>query len=175
MSQNIEIKAKVDLSTILEKVKTLTPLSSPQIIFQEDIFFNSDSGRLKLRKFSEGNSELIYYKRENTTGPKTSNYEIYRPENSNELENFLNNSFGKRGIVKKKRTLYLHNNTRIHLDEVEYLGTFLELEVMVIDNYSLDDCKKIAEGLIKHLNISKEMLIDKAYIDILEAKNKVNI
>lgn len=171
MSRNIEIKAKVNLSIVEEKVKKLQNISNPEIIIQEDVFFFHNEGRLKLRKFTNGNSELIFYKRSDDYGPKTSDYQIYKSSNTSELESFLNNSFGMRGIVKKIRKLYLYKNTRIHLDKVDNLGEFLELEVMVIENYSLHECQKIADELISYLEITNEMLIDKAYIDLLEDQN----
>jgi len=170
MSKNIEIKAKVNLDDIEKKVVLLKNISTPQIILQEDVFLNHNEGRLKLRKFPNGKSELIFYKRDNLNGPKSSEYYIYNSTNTKELQNFLINSFGLRGIVRKTRKLYLLNNTRIHLDKVDSLGEFLELEVIVNDEYNETACKKTADDLINYLQISEEMLIDKAYIDLLEEK-----
>ena len=34
-------------------------------------------------------------------------------------------------VVEKKRRLFLYKNSRIHLDEVRGLGTFIEFEVLV--------------------------------------------
>lgn len=168
MSKNIEIKAKVNLNEIEKKVVLLKNISTPQIIIQEDVFLNHNEGRLKLRKFPNGKCELIFYKRDNLNGPKSSEYYIYNSTNTDELQNFLINSFGLRGIVRKTRKLYLFKNTRIHLDAVESLGEFLELEVIVNDEYDETACRQTAYDLINYLQISEEMLIDKAYIDLLE-------
>ena len=167
MPINIEIKAKIDnVESIKRKIDKLNTTPAVEIK-QEDIFFNTVKGRLKLRKFSEKSGELIYYLRNNLAGPKRSDYHIYKTDEPNTLRKVLEYSLGIRGVVRKKRLLYLVGNTRIHLDEVENLGSFLELEVMLSQGQDEKSCHTIANEIIKKLDIDKKDLVDKAYIDLI--------
>ncbi|MBK7190771.1 MAG: class IV adenylate cyclase [bacterium] len=93
-----------------------------------------DSGRLKLRAFAEGHGELIYYRRADAVGPKESFYTIAPVEDPDALRRALTLALGAVGRVRKRRTLYLVGRTRVHLDRVEGLGEFLELEVVLLDD-----------------------------------------
>jgi len=171
MPVNIEIKSKVNNFEVLKaKIESLYNIK-PQEIFQDDTFFNIEKGRLKLRTFSKDKGELIFYERSNSSGPKRSDYFIYKTENPYELKKLLQISLGIRGVVRKKRFLYLVDNTRVHLDEVENLGTFLELEVVLNTEQTENEGKEIAKDFMDKLNIDKKDLIDLAYIDLLEKQN----
>lgn len=78
----------------------------------------------------------------------------------------LSSSLGIKGLVRKKRHLFLLGQTRIHVDSVENLGEFLELEVVLDDKQDFADGEKIAKELLKKLEISEEDLITGAYIDL---------
>lgn len=72
--------------------------------------------------------------RPNVTGPKTCSYKQIRlSENINELNELLTEALGNNGVVKKIRRLFLVGQTRIHFDNVEGLGDFMELEVNKIN------------------------------------------
>ena len=111
---------------------------------------------------------LIYYERENCSGPKPSNYFISETPDPNSLKIILSSVLGIRGIVRKQRFLYIIGNTRIHLDEVEGLGTFLELEVVLSGGDSLEQGQTIAAELMTTLGIQNTDLREGAYIDLLE-------
>ena len=168
MPTNIEIKAKVpDLEILRRKVEKLDVKETNEI-FQEDTFFKIEKGRLKLRVFSNNQGELIYYLRDDVDGPKKSIYYIYNTNEPKILKNLLEFAIGIRGVVKKRRLLYLVGNTRIHLDEVENLGSFIELEVVLSDEQYDNEGIAIANNLMVKLGIQKKDLIDKAYIDLME-------
>jgi len=168
MPSNIEIKARVHNFELLKrKIEALYSIKAEEI-FQVDTFFRIEKGRLKLRTFSKTKGELIYYLRLNSTGPKRSDYYIYKTDNPEELKKLLEISLGIRGVVRKKRSLYLVGNTRIHLDEVENLGSFIELEVILSPEQTEIDGKNIAENFMKELDIKEKDLIDIAYIELLE-------
>ena len=138
-----------------------------RLIVQEDTFFVVPHGRLKLRKLSSTSAELIYYERENGPGPKESRYSIYPTSEPESLKAVLGTSLGVRGIVRKTRTLYMVGQTRIHLDEVEALGSFVELEVVLQANQSHADGVRIARELMAKLEIQDSELLEEAYIDLL--------
>jgi predicted adenylyl cyclase CyaB len=71
-------------------------------------------------------------------------------------------------VVRKKRWLYRVGQTRIHLDEVEGLGTFLELEVMLRPDESEGDGRATAATLMARLGIRESDLVPGAYMDLLE-------
>jgi len=97
-----------------------------------------------------------------------SEYGIYETTNPSGLRSFLGDTLGVRGIVRKRRWLYRLGETRIHLDDVEGLGAFLELEVVLADDQSKEDGARMADRLFAELGIPPEDRIDRAYIDLLE-------
>jgi len=170
MNKNIEIKARISDFLLVEKKAASLAGQQPDLILQEDIFFNVPKGRLKLRKFTSELGELIYYERENSLLPKESHYQRSRTNEASTLQETLAGALGIRGVVRKKRRLYMVGQTRIHLDEVEDLGSFLELEVVMDLEQSLEDGVQIAHGLMEQLGVNEEDLIDGAYIDLLEMR-----
>jgi adenylate cyclase len=167
MQQNIEIKAR--LENIDRTRMAVEQLASygPELLQQEDIFFLTRRGRLKLR-IQDQSGELIYYERDDQAGPKTSRYlrlPVSAPELAREMLGIVH---GIRGIVRKSRTLYRIGAARIHLDKVENLGDFIELEVVLQPEQSVEDGVRIARDLINQLEISEGDLVQGAYIDLLD-------
>lgn len=169
MPVNIEIKAR---ATHFERQYALAEAladGSVQLLLQEDVFFHVPMGRLKLRLFSDHDGELIAYERPDQSGPKSSHYRIFPTEDPLALKRVLTESLPIHGIVKKRRSLFLVGRTRIHLDEVESLGKFIELEVVLEEGMSPSQGRGIVNTLMVGLEIEAESLIDTAYIDLLEA------
>jgi predicted adenylyl cyclase CyaB len=170
VGRNVEIKARVsDLDALEAKVAPLAD-SGPQVILQDDTFFPCPRGRLKLRAFADGKGELIAYQRPDTTGVKTSTYAITPVTDSGEMVSTLAESLGVLGRVRKERRLYLAGPTRIHLDRVEGLGTFMELEVVLGREQDSAAGEAIAAGLMQQLGIEPADLISGAYMDLLAAE-----
>lgn len=169
MAANIEIKARIsDPGLITEKVEALCD-SFEGAISQEDIFFNTAEGRLKLRVLAEDRGQLIYYERPDTTGPKLSEYHISETKEPANLQDVLDRALGVRGIVRKTRQVYWSGQTRIHLDQVDNLGAFLELEVVMDPDQRPQEGEAIAVAIMAELQISQDDLVKGAYIDLLEA------
>ncbi len=172
MGRNVEIKARVDdPKEIAERVRSIAD-QGPDALRQIDTFFRCPNGRLKLRRLREshrdGSAELIFYRRPDTVEPEESHYVLAPTNAAASLEAALTGALGTRGEVRKKRLLYLAGQTRIHLDEVEGLGAFLELEVVLEENQTPEDGLRIARELMKVLKIPAENLVAEAYIDLLE-------
>jgi predicted adenylyl cyclase CyaB len=168
MARNVEIKVRVtEPGALRERVKTMAD-GPAEVLDQRDVFFCAPEGRLKLRRFPDGRGELIAYCRPDATGPALSDYRIHRTEASESLEGFLAELFGIRGEVRKRRFLYLIGQTRVHLDEVEELGAYLELEVVLSDDQTEVDGARIAERILGELGMSDAERIACAYIDLLE-------
>jgi predicted adenylyl cyclase CyaB len=167
LPSNIEIKAHArnfeEINVRAEKLSD-TPV---QVLPQEDTFFNTPQGRLKLRVLAE-HAELIYYTRPDQDGPKRSDYHITRSNDPDNLKRVLELAYGIRGVVKKTRYLYLVGQTRVHLDDVDGLGQFMELEVVMQDGQGDAEGQEIAEVLMSALGVERSDLIDGAYMDLLE-------
>ena len=167
MPSNIEIKARArNFEEIRARAANLSD-TAVQVIFQEDTFFQTPHGRLKLRILSD-HAELIYYTRPDQNGPKRSDYHLTRSHDPENLKRVLDLAYGIRGVVKKTRYLYLVGQTRVHLDDVDALGQFMELEVVMQDGQSDAEGQAIAEGLISALGVERSDLIEGAYMDLLE-------
>ena len=172
MPTNLEIKAKIaDFARTRALAEALsdTPV---EILVQEDSFFylpNASQGRLKLRRFSPSRGELIFYRRDDCAGPKKCIYDIVSTDVPDGVKSMLAHALGVRGTVHKTRLLYRVGQTRIHLDKVERLGEFLELEVVLRSDQPEMEGRKIASALLERLAVSKEDLIERAYIDLLVA------
>lgn len=170
MPANIEIKARVaDPETLLAAAKNLVG-AEPEIIKQTDTFYRVATGRLKVREFADGTGELIFYQRPDAEGPKTSDYAISRTTDGAALQKLLTAALPVRGVVRKTRRLLLAGRTRIHLDEVEGLGSFMELEVVLEDGEDPAAGQAEADELMKELGIGSADLVSGAYIDLLEKK-----
>src|SRR5207244_3144861 len=117
-----------------------------------------------------GQSELIYYRRPDHEGPTLCDYlrvPIGEPETLKEL---LAAALGIRGVVRKRRRLYLVDQTRVHVDEVEGLGMFVELEVVLRPGQTAAEGEAIARRLSREFDIADGDLVSCAYIDLLDRR-----
>ena len=167
MARNIEIKARIEsVEAVLPKAAALAD-KGPIEIIQDDTFFTCQNGRLKLRTFSSTEGEIIFYRRPDQAGPKESFYLISPTSTPDVVRESLTLGYGQAGRVRKHRTLFLVGRTRIHLDRVENLGHFLELEVVLSDGEGVETGEAIARDIIGKLGISSSQLIDGAYVDLI--------
>lgn len=167
MPRNIEIKAKIErIDTLFPKAAAIAN-QGPIEIAQDDTFFRCESGRLKLRTLSPSAGQLIFYRRANRQGPKESFYHVTPTSEPDSLRETLSLACGQIGRVRKTRTLFLAGRTRIHLDLVEGLGHFLELEVVLEDDELLEVGIQEAHDIMTHLGVEPSQLIEGAYMDLL--------
>jgi predicted adenylyl cyclase CyaB len=167
MSRNIEIKARIESADAWSAKITALADQGPIDIAQDDTFFRCDTARLKLRAFFDGTGELIYYRRADEYGPKESFYLRSPTSAPDSLRECLTLAYGQVGRVRKHRKLFLVGRTRVHLDEVEGLGQFLELEVVLADDEPAGAGVREARELMEKLDIKPSQLIDDAYVDLL--------
>ena len=167
MPSNIEIKAVLENRAAAEKIAIRLSDTGPETIRQEDTFFRCDGARLKLRILAPDRGELIRYERPDVADARCSRYLIARTSDPDRLKEILSETLGVAGMVKKTRTLYLIGQTRVHIDEVERLGTFLELEVVLREGQTEAEAKTIAENLMAELGIDKRQLLPDAYVDLM--------
>jgi len=170
MGVNIEIKARARDVGRQRRIAAQLCDSGSDLLEQTDTFFIVQTGRLKLREFASGDSELIQYERPDRTDPSRSCYSIVPIPCPRELKEALAAALGIVGVVRKKRHVYMVGQTRIHFDEVDKLGDFIELEVVQSAGQTDEDAAEIARTLIQRLEIHDDDLIDCAYVDLLRAE-----
>jgi predicted adenylyl cyclase CyaB len=169
MARNVELKARIaNVESVLASVAACAD-GPPELIAQDDTFFACSHGRLKLRAFPDGSGQFIAYERPDASGPKTSDYAIAPVTDPDTLRNTLARALGIGGRVVKRRQLLMIGPTRVHLDRVEGLGDFLELEVVLRDDQHADEGVAIAHALLARLGIDASQLISGAYVDLLRA------
>ena len=166
MARNIEIKARIaSVEAVLARATSIAD-GAPVVIDQDDTFFAVAHGRLKLRRFADGSAELIHYHRDDRADAKASDYVRVPVADADALAAALTRACGPRGRVRKRRLLLMAGQTRIHLDRVDGLGDFLELEVVLCDGQSDADGTAIAERLMEALAIAPEDRLAGAYLDL---------
>lgn len=175
--RNLEFKAELRDPLIAREVCRALGATLIGTMRQVDTYYRMAAGRLKRREiWAEGSGgespaepevEIIFYERPNEVGAKVSRFRIYSEQRAAEV-------FGREPlpiwlVVKKVRTLYMLDNTRIHLDQVEGLGWFLEFEHLMSRDKPIED----ARGEIARLRQAFSMVtgepIDCGYSDLIAA------
>ena len=167
MPRNVEIKARLTDPEDLRRRADELASDEPHQLCQHDTFFRCQSGRLKLRRFAEGGAELIAYSRPDDNGPRTSNYQLVPCSDPEALHSALSEALGVLGEVRKQRTLWLVGRARVHLDKVDGLGWFVELEVVLSDDDRVEEGESEVEALMESLAIEDSSLVPTAYLDLI--------
>ncbi|MFN3695613.1 MAG: class IV adenylate cyclase [Ignavibacterium sp.] len=149
MARNLEIKVKLDSHKRIKKILSSNNIKLAEVLKQRDIYYKVQSGLLKLRIENETQT-LIYYNRNEKSKNRWSDYFLLDIKTPN-AEKFLDKFLERIIEVKKVRELYLYNDTRIHLDKVDKLGFYLELETRVIKG--LRDAEKRFNYLVNLLEL----------------------
>jgi predicted adenylyl cyclase CyaB len=168
MARNIEIKARAQhFEQLRERAAALSP-DAPLIFRQQDFFYDVPRGRLKLRQFDDGTpAELIFYQRDDRDGPKASYYTRSPVTNPEAMHSLLATALTTRGIVTKERHVYIVGRTRIHLDRVDGLGDFVELEVVLAQDDDEEGGEKEAHAELREHGVPESDLVAVAYVDML--------
>ena len=138
------------------------------VLRQTDTYFAARRGRLKLR-VEEGalGGELIAYRRDNATEAVKSGYVLAAVAAPEELAEALDVALGTVVVVSKRRHLFLWDGVRIHIDEVEGLGGFVEFEAVLPDAGDLATARAKVDRLRTELEISEDALVAVGYSDLL--------
>ncbi len=163
---NIEFKARCpDPQRVRQRLADLgIPLARD--MRQRDTYFVVPCGRLKLRRIDDSEAELIQYQRADRAAARQSSYQLVPVPEPDPLERALARALGVRVVVDKRRTLYLWGRTRVHLDQVRGLGSFLELETVVTDQ-SLEEARAECEAVRRELGVEEGELLSGSYADLL--------
>jgi adenylate cyclase len=162
---NLEIKARYPNDRALRLVQSLD-ITEYYEFNQTDVYFNVPENRLKLRSINDESAELIYYARPDRPEAKNSYYEIYQTKDPAQLQKLLTLIFGIKNTVIKTRKVYIYKDCRIHIDNVQGLGEFLEFEVVIIHGRTAEEAQKLMQYLTEHFNITAADLVNISYTDL---------
>lgn len=192
---NFEFKARRNEARQVEAVLQQRGVERFNIMLQTDTYFRVPHGRLKLREISflplagttqtlpTPRSELIFYQRPDHVEVKRSDYLIAPVVSAEALRAALAAGVGVRVVVKKRRDLYLLGyrrqpydpqmpHLRVHCDQVEGLGNFVEVEAVVGESITFEQAESEARSLLEKFGVHKEDLITGSYADLLESASR---
>lgn len=163
-SANLEIKARCkDLDAAQQRARELAT-AHVGVDEQTDTYFVTRSGRLKLRESSLSGGQLIPYRRPDQPGPKRSDYLVIPIERPTALKALLAEVLGVHRVVRKQREIFLVDNVRIHLDRVDGLGTFLELEAVFDGAPEVPPAERAkVDRLMDALGVAPDDLLETSY------------
>ena len=164
------LEAKFRLADLDDAAHRASGLGYEQrsVLDQRDTFFRVPNGKLKLRE--EGHrAVLIFYSRDDSGPLKLSSYDIVAVSHPQETREMLAEAIGTLATVVKKRILMKHENIRFHLDRVEGLGAFGEIEAVIPDGEDPEQSRAAVDELLAALEIGPADLIDVSYFELLLA------
>lgn len=166
--RNVELKARdPDPEASLKTCRALAGVEDHGEISQRDTYFEVTTGGLKLREENPGRPHLIQFDRASELQQRESHYRIVEVDDGSVLCAALTAAIGIRGVVAKRRHLLLWRNVRIHLDTVEQLGNFIELEAVAPADSDLTAEHQLVQELRAVLEITDERLIALGYAEQL--------
>lgn len=160
---NIEIKARCDDPGKIRSILEDHNANYKGTDHQTDTYFNVPEGRLKLR---QGN--LIFYRRPDSKTPEASNINLMPADHPEKLHALLDNALGTMVVVDKEREIYFIDNVKFHIDQVEELGHFVEIEAIDEDgSIGEEKLRSQCQHYLDLFEIQDDDLIAKSYSDLL--------
>ena len=168
--RNLEIKATTEsLAATRRRLRVLPGAGRHAILRQTDWYFRVPSGRLKLRVVGANRAgELIAYLRPDRTGARTSEFQRLPTADAAGTRRLLERMLGAEGCVRKRREVWLYQNARIHLDTVEGLGRFIEIEVVMTQG--MPQARALMKQLCDAIGIGPADLLGGSYGELRKSK-----
>jgi predicted adenylyl cyclase CyaB len=164
--RNLEIKTRVEsLAPFRARLRGMKGAVRESALRQMDWYFRVPKGRLKLRVHGGRRSgTLIAYIRPDRTSARTSEFQVLPTADAAGVRRLLKRMLGVRACVRKRRDVWFYRNARIHLDAVDGLGCFVEIEVVVTDGRA--QARALMKDLRKVLRIEPTALLAGSYGDL---------
>jgi predicted adenylyl cyclase CyaB len=169
--KNLEAKFQLADLTIAARRATTIGYAQRAILNQRDTFFRVTNGKLKLRE-EDGNASLIFYHRAGSGPLMLSTYDIVKIPDVSATHAMLAGALGVITTVTKRRTLMMRDNVRLHLDHVERLGDFGEIEAVIADGDDPERGRGAVDELLAALEIAADDLIDVSYFELQLASSR---
>ena len=164
--QNIEIKLELRDPELARAILAAIGAKHIGDFRQTDTYYKVAAGRLKKRETEGHPPEWIHYERSDDARPRPSRFTIYSEEAA--AAHFGPGPFPVRTVVHKTRELYLDGQTRVHLDDVEGLGRFLEIEALITRDSPAEKARAAVTSLLDSLRPALGEPIAVGYADMLE-------
>jgi len=166
MHANVEFKTRLADTAPVAAALRRTGATEAGVLVQRDTYFGVPEGRLKLREMPD-RAELIAYTRDERGPAMESRYTLTPVGDPDAERARLAAAHGVRGVVEKRRALWLHGTARIHLDHVAGLGSFLEIEV--VDPRTREEGEALLRELLAGLSLDSTTALQASYIDLFDA------
>ena len=160
---NIECKLRLHDPDGARRIARELGATRAGMLEQEDVFYDHPRLRLKRRATTGRPVEWILYARTDEGAARESRYELLTDDEARQRFDDLGEPVG---VVRKRRDLWLLENVRIHIDEVEGLGDFLELEAVVGDEHPPEACRASVDRLLDALAPALGDIVPVAYVDL---------
>lgn len=167
--RNLEIKALCPDPAAFRAAAVALAGPAATVLNQIDTYFQVSAGRLKLREINDTSGELIYYHRPDDPAARLSHYQIVPVPDRAALKALLAAALGVRAVVRKRRELWLHENVRIHLDAVDGLGNFVELEAVLSADHGQAESRERLERMTSALGIRPEHRLAGSYGELVRS------
>jgi predicted adenylyl cyclase CyaB len=170
---NLELKTRCTNLVRAEEIACRLGATPGGMLHQVDTYFKTSNGRLKLRQINRAAGELIYYERSEDSAVRWSNYFTAVVPDCAAMRDVLTRTYGVHMQVEKERMLYLYRKARIHLDQVEGLGSFIEFEspVHTESDEERERARSIMNELISAFGLDAKDAIQASYADMLQARS----
>ena len=167
---NVELKARLLSASQAHEVARAWATAPVEQQFQRDTYFCCPRGRLKIRQIDDQRGQLIWYQRADEAAARESYYRLTEIAEATLLLDALGEALGVSGKVVKQRTIYWYENVRIHVDEVESLGSFLEFEAVIASDRDRREAGDKLERLLAAFEVGANDLLTESYGDMVEAE-----
>ena len=164
--RNIELKARDPQPGRTLELALAAGAEDQGELAQRDTYFARARGRLKLRE-EAGAAELIQYRRADMPDARESEYRRIPAADAPALREALDAALGTLVVVEKRRRLLFWDGVRIHLDDVQGVGGFVELEAVAAPGSDLAAERDKVERLRAALEIADDRLVAQSYSDLL--------
>src|SRR5712691_648438 len=164
---NVEIKARCPDPQAIRETLQARHADFRGVDRQIDTYFRANRGRLKLREGQIENS-LVYYEREDQTGPKQSDVMLFPSTPGSALKEILIRSLRILVVVEKQREIYFIDNVKFHIDMVKGVGSFVEIEAIDADgSFGKDKLLAQCRLFLELFKVAPEDLVAGSYSDLL--------
>ncbi len=173
--RNIEIKARSARQTEIRRILKDLGADFRGTDHQVDTYFRVPNGRLKLREGRIENN-LIHYQRSDEGGPRESHVTLFAckpvegtdPSSVHPLKKILTDALEVLVVVDKKREIYFLDNVKFHIDLVDALGDFVEIEAIDTDgSIGPEELRRQCKHYISLFGIAENDMVAESYSDML--------